>query len=544
VTNEKNYLKNIELFDFTDSTTPMTLQQLRTYITNTVDRPLSDIVGSWFINNQDNTKSVLTFLNNGTFFNTEIGAGNASGATGIEYGAYTWDDSKGAIMFIITTDTNGDWGVGNGKTPSIANLTFNVTGNVATAIDAKSNHLTLSRVIGSSNPAIDSWYFDQTTTKGVLTFLNDGTFYNAVYASEGSDNTTGVEFGTYSIDSNTGNVNANVLVDTNGNSGFSTSTATKFITSNYFATASSDNNPDILVLSRVDSLQRFDFDLMAAAAARAAAEEAAIAQRLALLAADALKHTVDTAQYELTHIPLPAPSGYIFPNSPSVSLFNDTGINKTDKITSDPRLKIGNLQPNNFIIFSLNSTDGINGSWYDGGGSILDYWRGSSATYLPYSSSAAYAQVVQYLIHLGMNKIYVKQVDKQGYQSSAVAIEFNYDLTSLVDFASVNDKTLTIKMIAPQVGTVGSPNLYTVTVDGVNDPVTNVKGGYNDSLTNIIGYNEVLLSLTTSVKSGQSVSVTYTEPSTSNDTLVLKDHNGSDVPSFTIPSVQLVGVSA
>jgi hypothetical protein len=290
---------------------------------------------------------------------------------------------------------------------------------------------------------------------------------------------------------------------------------------------------------------------MAAAAARAAAEEAAIAQRLALLAADALKHAVDTAQYELTHIPLPAPSGYIFPDTPSVSLFNDTGINKTDKITSDPRLKIGNLQPNNFIIFSLNSTDGINGSWYDiknnttsSDNWILDYWRGSSATYLPYSPSAAYAQVMQYSVHLGINKIYVKQVDKQGYQSSAVALEFSYDLKSLVDSASVNDKTLTIKMIAPQVGTVGSPNLYTVTVDGVNDPVTNVKGGYNDSLTNIIGYNEVLLSLTTSVKSGQSVSVTYTEPSTSNDTLVLKDHNGSDVPSFTIPSVQLVGVSA
>ena len=108
----------------------------------------------------------------------------------------------------------------------------------------------------------------------------------------------------------------------------------------------------------------------------------------------------------------------------------------------------------------------------------------------------------------------------------------------VVSSATVSGNTLIIKLTDDShLNTTTAPaGAYTVMVNGVVDVV--------QCATVFSDVDLVMLSLTTPVTHGQSVSVSYTDPTTANDTYALQDNLGNDVASFSLNTVQLIGVSA
>jgi uncharacterized repeat protein (TIGR02059 family) len=102
----------------------------------------------------------------------------------------------------------------------------------------------------------------------------------------------------------------------------------------------------------------------------------------------------------------------------------------------------------------------------------------------------------------------------------------------VVNSASVNGNTIILKMsdINHLSSTTAPANAYMVMVNGVVNTVL--------SANVYPAVDIVMLSLTNSVMSGQSVLVRYADPSSSDDLYALQDIVGNDEPSFTIQSVQ------
>ena len=82
---------------------------------------------------------------------------------------------------------------------------------------------------------------------------------------------------------------------------------------------------------------------------------------------------------------------------------------------------------------------------------------------------------------------------------------------------------------------MGVIDIFSVTVDGINDEVVNASA-YSS--------NEVMLNQTNSVATGQVVKLTYLDPTNGDDVYALQDVLGNDALSFTDVAVSLVGVSA
>jgi Ca2+-binding RTX toxin-like protein len=79
------------------------------------------IVGSWYKDGggQANSKSVFTFMADGTYFLADDGDSIAdpSGQDGMEKGTYLWDAKSGNFSAITLVDTNGEWGASHGTFP-------------------------------------------------------------------------------------------------------------------------------------------------------------------------------------------------------------------------------------------------------------------------------------------------------------------------------------------------------------------------------------------------------------------------------------------
>lgn len=79
--------------------------------------------------------------------------------------------------------------------------------------------LTTSATTLASQAIVGSWYVDTPNIHAVSTFLDDGTYFEAIDVT-GDSAHTGVEWGTFSWDAVTGKISATSLGDTNGDWGF------------------------------------------------------------------------------------------------------------------------------------------------------------------------------------------------------------------------------------------------------------------------------------------------------------------------------------
>ncbi len=89
-----------------------------TRVTNTA----SAIVGSWFVPGENFT---VTFLSNGTYFQTEETSDPPFAHDGMERGTYTWNAATKILTASTTTDTNGDAGLSGIR----EGLTATISGN-------------------------------------------------------------------------------------------------------------------------------------------------------------------------------------------------------------------------------------------------------------------------------------------------------------------------------------------------------------------------------------------------------------------------------
>ncbi len=178
------------------------------------------IVGSWYLSDSPQQAVVITFLSDGQFFVAEDGDSIAdpSGRDGMERGTYTWNSSTGDFTKVITVDTNGEWGMSHSVISSLQ-----VNGDALT-ITSTNGVSSLSRVPNSINPIVGGWYLSDSPQQAVvITFLSDGQFFVAEDGDSIADPSgrDGMERGTYTWNSSTGDFTKVTAVDTSGEWGMS-----------------------------------------------------------------------------------------------------------------------------------------------------------------------------------------------------------------------------------------------------------------------------------------------------------------------------------
>ena len=200
-----------------------TLSKLAVLITTTLSlstvafeaAAANSIVGGWHLSNAAGVNSVVTFLNDGTYFHvmdsvdtTIEGGGN----NGMEYGTYSYNEAASKISFNTLIDTNGGWGANSEQ-----NLDIFVTQNT---MQGDGNWID-TRITSDSNPIIGSWLSEGSGGgRSVVTFLTDGTYFQAQYGTPDALGWSGMERGTYSWNQLTGKLDMpTVQIDTNGDRG-------------------------------------------------------------------------------------------------------------------------------------------------------------------------------------------------------------------------------------------------------------------------------------------------------------------------------------
>jgi hypothetical protein len=187
--------------------------EIQTVLSPAVDA----IVGVWqFGNGVSNASGVLVFQANGVYFHAEdVPDGDPGEFDGMERGTFTWDENSGLLSATPQVDTNGTIGLShpNGSDIIVINGdTMSLTDNDETTV--------LARV--AFNPAIrieGGWRICDNggSNTGVLVFLDNGIYFHA--ESDGAEQ--GMERGTYTWNSTTGELTASQVVDTNGTIGLS-----------------------------------------------------------------------------------------------------------------------------------------------------------------------------------------------------------------------------------------------------------------------------------------------------------------------------------
>jgi hypothetical protein len=173
--------------------------------------------GGWLLPGSDPV--VITFMRDGRFFLAETdGSGPAGGQNGMERGTYGVDPSTRALTVSLVQDTSGTWGLSQAG-PMVASLQGNTLEITDTGESETSSY---SRVTSATNPIVGSWYFEEESGSGVMTFLADGRYMFAQDGPPAGAGMSGMERGTYTWNPQTGAFTATTIINTDGEWGLST----------------------------------------------------------------------------------------------------------------------------------------------------------------------------------------------------------------------------------------------------------------------------------------------------------------------------------
>ncbi|MFC1857034.1 DUF1566 domain-containing protein [Thermodesulfobacteriota bacterium] len=164
------------------------------------------IVGSWGPGYIDGEYLSLTFYPNSHYIVYH---------NGIEYGSYTHDNSTGQLNVDIMVDNNGQYGLADSGTPYQDEMFVN--GDTLNIYQDGVLDASFERAKSDSSPIVGGWgpgYIDGGPLS--LTFYPNGCYI--VYHN-------GVEYGTYTHDNSTGQINLNVIQDSNDQNGLANSGA-------------------------------------------------------------------------------------------------------------------------------------------------------------------------------------------------------------------------------------------------------------------------------------------------------------------------------
>lgn len=194
------------------------------------------LVGSWIVRNPDRSDNApfiqLTFLESGYYMHLELDLpyrteADDAGNAGMELGRYQWDNQTGVLTVPeILVDGNGFWGLtdtANGE----ASLALQVDGNTLIAYEPSvgvADGTVFTRAPLNASGITGSWLIQDATNPAlvsVVTLLEDGFYF--VGTNEPADQTgsPGLEFGTYTYNSETLVLDPMPVIDQNGEFGLS-----------------------------------------------------------------------------------------------------------------------------------------------------------------------------------------------------------------------------------------------------------------------------------------------------------------------------------
>jgi hypothetical protein len=170
--------------------------------------------GGWLLPGSDPV--LITFTLDGRFFVAETDdIGPPGGQNGMERGTYGVDPSTGALTVSLVQDTSGTWGF-SGAGAMVASLQGNTL-----VINDGGELSSYSRVTSVTNPIVGSWYFEDESGLGVMTFLADGRYMFAQDGAPAGGGMPGMERGTYTWNAQTGAFTATTIINTEGEWGLS-----------------------------------------------------------------------------------------------------------------------------------------------------------------------------------------------------------------------------------------------------------------------------------------------------------------------------------
>lgn len=194
------------------------------------------LVGSWIARNTNRGDEApwvqLTFLESGYYMHQELDlpyrpAEDDAGTTGLEFGRYEWDNQTGELTVPeILRDDNGFWGltdVENGE----ERLALQVDGDTLSAFNPEigpDESTAFTRVPANQSGIAGSWIVQDSvdpTNVSVLTVLEDNFYFLGTTQPADETGQPGLEFGTFTYDSETTVLNPTDLIDQNGEYGLS-----------------------------------------------------------------------------------------------------------------------------------------------------------------------------------------------------------------------------------------------------------------------------------------------------------------------------------
>lgn len=176
--------------------------------TSSASQFYKDIAGTWEIGRTNKSAVLLHILPDGRYALGEADLADETGKPGIEIGQLNWNALTSALNPVISIDTNGDYGLSHPDNDGHHRLSYNGTDLVLTDVGSNSTYI-LTKVKQSSG-LVGTWQFNQTH---LFAFFDTGFYF--LLDTEGDCDNPGIEYGKYSITSNTLAV-TEVLYDTNG----------------------------------------------------------------------------------------------------------------------------------------------------------------------------------------------------------------------------------------------------------------------------------------------------------------------------------------
>ena len=170
------------------------------------------IVGTWMTSSGSNK---LIFYANGNFKYVENDPSAPAPQNGVETGTYSYNASSGIITFNITTDENDPGngsGIGDIGTPAEIAAELSNSNNTLVLLGGIISFQRVSNVVGA-------WASTKDVSNGegfnYLILYPDSTFIYAEHDILYNEPDNGVEAGTYTYDSASGNLTFNIIYDDN-----------------------------------------------------------------------------------------------------------------------------------------------------------------------------------------------------------------------------------------------------------------------------------------------------------------------------------------
>ncbi len=194
------------------TTTLISDTEAQNHVNETLSNLAGTVAGTW-LSDAGNNKLML-FADN-TFKYVENDPTAPAPQNGIELGTYTYDAVAGNITFTITSDSNdpgNDSGIGDIGTPAVIDVALSSDNNSLTLAGGA---LTLSRV----NQVVGAWASSKDPASGegfnYLVLFSDNTFVYAEHDILFTEPDNGVEVGTYTYDSASGDITFSLIYDDN-----------------------------------------------------------------------------------------------------------------------------------------------------------------------------------------------------------------------------------------------------------------------------------------------------------------------------------------